>query len=181
MRFCEYDNCKYPVFSTDKLTKKGYCRNHQTKRTDLDRRTILQRAMAKQKGLESKIRALGSDLSHADKKRMNDLDLWFKAVRKEIIANQRCWECNSLIPEKYFRHASAHIFPKSIFFSVSTHPLNFLVLCASGGCHNTFDSSVEKASKMKVWGEACRRFEKFEEHITENHKYYDLFKHYFIK
>jgi len=53
------------------------------------------------------------------------LDLWFKEVKKVIEANPHCWNCGEYIPEKYYRHASAHIFAKSLFPSVSTHPMNF--------------------------------------------------------
>lgn len=58
MRFCSASNCSQPVFGTDKISKKGYCRSHQTLREDYDRRTILQRAMDKQKKIEGKVRSL---------------------------------------------------------------------------------------------------------------------------
>ena len=34
MRTCSVDNCNYSVFGTDKKTGKGYCKFHQSKRTD---------------------------------------------------------------------------------------------------------------------------------------------------
>ena len=34
MRTCSVKNCKNPVWGTDKLTRKGYCKYHQYKRTD---------------------------------------------------------------------------------------------------------------------------------------------------
>lgn len=134
--------------------------------------------------LKQRVRSIGNKLiqegNYSDNKKFNDLQQWFSDRKRDIAKNSRCWECGAYIPNPYYRHASAHIFPKSIFVSISTHPLNFLVLGASCGCHSKFDSSVETASKMKVWTEACRRFEKFEEFITENHKYYDLFKQYYV-
>lgn len=34
MRTCEFEGCDLPVFGTDKITRKGYCGNHQYCRTD---------------------------------------------------------------------------------------------------------------------------------------------------
>ncbi|MBK7377327.1 MAG: recombination protein NinG [Chitinophagaceae bacterium] len=49
MRFCEVQGCSYPVFGTDKLTRTGYCKRHQSLRTDISKETILQKAIAKQR------------------------------------------------------------------------------------------------------------------------------------
>ncbi len=105
-----------------------------------------------------------------------ELDRWFAYVATIIKANPHCWNCGEFIPEQYYRHASAHIFPKAHFLSVSVNPLNFLVLGAGCGCHSKFDSSIDKAANMKVWGMAVNRFKSFENNITETHKYLDLFK-----
>jgi len=106
----------------------------------------------------------------------SELDKWFEYVATIIASNPYCWECGEQIPSFYYRHASAHIFPKSIFESVSTHPFNFLVLGASCGCHGKFDSSIDNAKSMKVWDKAVSRFLVFEAQIKESHKYLDLFK-----
>jgi hypothetical protein len=34
MRVCSVENCNYPVFGTDKITRLGYCKRHLWKRTD---------------------------------------------------------------------------------------------------------------------------------------------------
>lgn len=49
MRFCEAPNCNNPVFSTCKISGKGYCRNHQYMKDSFDRRSILQRGIDKHK------------------------------------------------------------------------------------------------------------------------------------
>ncbi len=117
-----------------------------------------------------------------------ELDRWFAMVATFIKANPHCWNCGEFIPDmttkdgklvptdRFYRAASAHIFPKSLFQSVATHPLNFLILGAGCGCHHEFDSSIDKACEMKVWPTSVLRFIKFEENITETHKYLDLFK-----
>lgn len=107
----------------------------------------------------------------------NDLEKWFGERRKEIILHvSRCWECNAYIALPYIRHATAHLWPKSIFKSISTHPLNYVCLGAGCGCHSKFDASIDNAKKMKIWPEVVERYEQFKHLITENHKYKNLFE-----
>ena len=49
MRFCEADNCNQPVWGTCKISRKGYCKRHQSLREDFDPSTILQKAIKKQR------------------------------------------------------------------------------------------------------------------------------------
>jgi hypothetical protein len=120
--------------------------------------------------------AIPESVKHEAKENKSELDKWFEHVATFIKADPFCENCGEAIPEKYYKHASAHIFPKSIFASVMTHPLNWLKLGASCGCHHEFDSSIDNACQMKIWPKAVERFKTFESLITENHKYLDLFK-----
>lgn len=54
MRFCEAPNCNNPVFSTCKISRKGYCRNHQYMKESFDRRSIVQRGIDKHKEEQKK-------------------------------------------------------------------------------------------------------------------------------
>lgn len=49
MRFCEQVGCDKPVFGTDRKTRIGYCKQHQYLRTDIDKDSIIQRAIKKQR------------------------------------------------------------------------------------------------------------------------------------
>lgn len=104
-----------------------------------------------------------------------ELDRWFDCVAAIIKIYPYCCNCGEFITEKYYRHASAHIFPKAHFPSIATHPSNYLILGAGCGCHSEFDSSIENAAKMKIWKIAVERFRLFEYTITEKHKYLNLF------
>ncbi len=159
-----------PVFG------KGFCKNHQYLRPDFDKRSIVQRAMDKQKGIKdfSKLKSLPENKAAIISK--TELDKWFDYVATVIKSDPHCWNCGEFIPEQYYRHASAHIFPKAHFESIKTHPLNFLILGAGCGCHHDFDDSVDKACKMTVWKLAVTRYNSFKDKITETHKYHDLFK-----
>lgn len=157
MRFCEApEGCKYPVFSTDKITRKGYCRSHATRyRTDLDRRSIIQKAMAKNKSLTSQIR--GVQDSDANKEILiekgivenkNELEGWFLL---QMHSNEKiCQNCGMSLnhyQEKDWRGSQHHILEKSIFKSVRTNPINHMVLCR-WKCHLLWHSSMLVASKM---------------------------------
>jgi hypothetical protein len=110
-----------------------------------------------------------------DYKKNTDLEQWFKARAMEVEPHRFCWECGIYVPQRYVRDASAHILFKSIFPSISTHPLNFLFLCAGNGCHNK-SHTIEQFQKMRCFPMAIERFYLFEKEIKEKHKYLDLFK-----
>lgn len=102
------------------------------------------------------------------------LEKFFEKAKKEIERFPVCQECGSWISRTYYRAATAHIFPKSTFPSVATHPKNYLVLGAHCGCHDK-THTIESFSKMKVWEKAWKQFAEFKDEIKEKHKYYDLF------
>lgn len=85
---------------------------------------------------------------------------------------KQCEECNSKIYNADIRNI-AHILPKRIFTSVKTNHWNFIHLCWQ--CHSDFDSSWDKAKKMKCWGIAMERFNKIKHLVTENNKILDYF------
>ena len=142
---------------------------------------------------KDKVQRALSSLKNTDANRdmvrdKTEMDKWFDYVGTVIKANPYCWNCGAWIPDmitkdgklvptdRFYRAASAHIFPKALFPSVSKHPLNFLIISAGCGCHSDFDSSIDKAYEMPVWKIAVERFKTFESQITETHKYLDLFK-----
>lgn len=117
-----------------------------------------------------------------------ELEQWFDNIAWTIAQNPYCMECGTFIPEKIkqigskkiisgYRCATAHIFPKNIFESVATHPVNFLILGAGCGCHDK-THRLDTFSDMKIFPEAIRRFRLFEKSITEKHKYLTTFLNY---
>lgn len=103
-----------------------------------------------------------------------DLVIWFAEKIRLVKANPYCTECGAWIPPKFYKHAVAHIFPKSIFLSVATHPLNFVIVGAGCGCHDK-THTIETFSKMKIFPLAVERFFTFRSSIVEQHKYLNLF------
>ena len=177
MRFCY---CGQPVFSTDKITGIGYCKGHSYKRTDTDKRSIIQKAIAKNafKNDMPKIRSLAvpGDFKKI-KMTFHDEELakFFKDAEEELAKNPVCEECGQQIPEMYFHDAIAHIIFKAKFPSVRAHPKNRLFLGAVCGCHDK-THRLDTFIKMKVWRKACLNFKEFEPFITEKHKYLNSFR-----
>jgi len=75
-----------------------------------------------------------------------------------------------------WKSCQAHLLPKRHFKSLETHPLNGMVLGSGFSglchCHDTYDSSWEKAAKMPIWEEVVRRFKIMYPLITqEEHRF----------
>lgn len=104
------------------------------------------------------------------------LERFYDNAAKEIDKDPRCWNCGAEVHRKYYRAATAHIYPKAIFKSIQAHPLNYLVLPASC-CHN-LTHRLDTFYKMGIWVEAVNRFREFEPLITESHKYLHEFREY---
>lgn len=169
MRFC---HCGQPVFGTDKNTRIGYCKSHQWMRTDIDKRSITQKAMSKSAASKQKtdIRKLITNENEA----AVALVEYYRDAAKELEKHPYCENCHAYIPKKFFRAATAHIFPKSLFPSVAANKHNRLFLGA-GCCHGK-SHTIETFSKMKIFPVAIEKFYLFEKEIKENHKYLSLFK-----
>lgn len=159
MRICGKPECTNPVFGTDKLTKVGYCKNHQYLRTDKKKPSV--------KALQTKIRSYMSKDIESLKTDIKEimtrkgLEDWFMYVMRKIQDNPKCCNCGAFIPKAFYRAACAHILPKRKEYgcpSVATNRDNYLILGAGCGCHSKFDNSWDDAQKMKVWPLAVERF-----------------------
>lgn len=165
---CKHEGCLLPP----KLGYAGYCGwNHLP--DELKEKMGSKRKLQIKKQNAAKYASAKLRMSKFNKE--SELEMWFKARALEVASNQKCWECNSYVPTKYVRAASAHILFKSVFESVSTHPLNFLFLCAANGCHER-SHTIAQFQNMKCFSLAIERFYQFEKEIKERHKYLDLFK-----
>lgn len=143
MRSCSANNCCYPVFGTDKNTRLGYCKMHQSLRTDRDTRTVFQKHMDKMKesGKEVKINE-------------DDLAKWFEDGMKD---NEKvCENCGKSLKnynKNDWRGSQHHVLEKSLYPSVATNPINRLIL-GKWCCHHVWHQSWEKASQMKIFKKA---------------------------
>lgn len=105
--------------------------------------------VSKKKAAEQKeTKALGED---------SDLRKWYASIMQK--EDGKCWETGERINKKDtlgWHGSIAHILPKSLFPSVASHPLNYMILSMWNGSHANYDNSWERAAKMKVWGYALK-------------------------
>ena len=59
MRKCEAVGCNWDVFGTDKKTGRGYCKNHQYLRTDVDRYAKVRKPLKRTQIKPKKVKASG--------------------------------------------------------------------------------------------------------------------------
>jgi hypothetical protein len=86
-----------------------------------------------------------------------DLHKWYTKIMES--EEPKCWETGERLnkADKLGWHGSvAHILCKSLYPSVATHPQNYMILSMWNGSHANYDSSWEKAAKMKVWPYALK-------------------------
>lgn len=157
MRLCS--NChSHPVFGTDKLTKLGYCKGCQYKRTDLDRRSITV------KGLEKAKKKAGwfdeNKVEEPEKPKGNaELQRWFEDRHKEMSGTCSHCGCKTQKGEANYKNSIAHILPKAYFKSVATHEYNFIELCFYGkSCHTNMDNKMLDLTEMNCWDEIVTKF-----------------------
>jgi 5-methylcytosine-specific restriction endonuclease McrA len=91
-----------------------------------------------------------------------ELDMWFRRRRMQMVGYcSECGRSTNKDSEKYFKWSICHIVPKSICPSVAKNYFNWIELCQT--CHQEFDNTFERASKMKCFHEAKTKFQLFKE------------------
>jgi hypothetical protein len=175
MRLCF---CGVPVFGTDKKTRVGYCKSHQYMRTDLDKRSIVQKEMDKKKYDGPKLYIVDDEPLQYAVSGGAELQRWFDERRKEFTG--KCKHCGgrSFIEavqregeddvafsgrkknhDRYYKHCIAHILPKKLFKSVATHPLNWIELCFwNNSCHTNFDNFALDITELNCFDEVIEKF-----------------------
>lgn len=178
MRFCEHCHTN-PVFGTDKLTRIGYCKNHQHLRTDISKETILQKAIAKQRKnaaskIGTKLRNTPniSDVNTEMVKGYAELERWFKEVRKSMTGVcQNCGGKTCRDSDREYKRSVAHILPKAYFKSVATHPDNWLELCFYGNsCHTNLDHAMIDLIELNCFDTVIQKFTKMYPFIAQEEK-----------
>lgn len=165
MRFCSIEGCKYPVFSTDRNTRKGYCKFHaNTHRTDLDKRSIIQKAISKNE--KAKVRSLQNSQTNVEmSEKRNALREWFKYhMANSPMKCENCGADLSRYNKDDWYGSQDHIIEKSPTNgcpSVATVLENHCVL-GKWCCHSQKHTSNLNLSNMPVFPLLKERFSKFE-------------------
>lgn len=156
----------------------GYCWKHEKLDPAYERKQARQAMKADMQKIKKLINSIDDKLvDNTAAREFQLLQNFFREVALEIDKNPVCWECGGFIKPKYYRAATAHICAKAIFPSIAAHPMNYLILCASNGCHDK-THRMDTFSKMNIFPEAIRRFRLFYPEIREAHKLRNEFIYY---
>lgn len=89
-----------------------------------------------------------------------ELQAAFMAFRKRMTG--RCEHCGGKSckdDNKYWKHSAAHIFPKALFPSIKSHPLNFIELCFwENSCHTNYDNGMIEPWELKCYPKMRKAF-----------------------
>lgn len=174
------------VFGTDKNTKIGYCKSHQFKRTDLDKRSIAVKGLEKARKkagwfdadmVKEEANSVGVVYASAEDTKLQpngsaELKRWFEDRRKEMTG--KCDNCGGKTckdDDKYYKFSIAHLLPKAYVKSVATHPKNFLELCHFGnGCHSQMDNKLLDLIDMNCFDKIVERVTEMYPHIAQEER-----------
>lgn len=89
-----------------------------------------------------------------------ELDRWFEARRSEMKGVcLHCGEPTTKNQDSWYRASIAHILPKRLFRSISTHPLNWVELCFwKNNCHGNYDHHTLDITEMNCYDLIIERF-----------------------
>lgn len=153
--------CGNPVFGSDKITRIGYCKSCQYKRTDLDRRSIVQKAMAKSKeqpssSLKSKIRTLHSSEENREmgsrQNLIDDIDAFCSLIvrikHSDKEGNCACFTCDDIYPYKKIQ--AGHFISRSHMATRFDTKFNIQPQCVNCNCinHGNLEIYKERLEEM---------------------------------
>ena len=114
----------------------------------------------------------------AKEKEGDTMKKFFEAARKRMIGVCQCGcgRKSSKDDDLNYRASICHVFPKAIFRSVATHPLNWIERNFWDGCHSNLDNqSIAKWANMADFEDIKERFHTLAPLLTDEeraHKFY---------
>ena len=162
MRTCEYKNCTYPVFGTDKNTNIGYCRSHQGHRTDKKAKKPAFRSSKPKKtfdfGFESQI----------------DLFAWLwndaKNEKGEIFCKYTGEKLNKYYNTDQSLSCFAHLLPKGKYTYFRLNPKNIRVVSP------IFHRVIDQGTYLDRINHPSWNFSLWDQEVEEMKVQYQLFK-----
>lgn len=97
-------------------------------------------------------------------------DKFYEAMRKKMVGVCQCGcaQKSQKSDDTFFRHCICHIFPKKIFKSIATHPLNWVERTFWGGHHTNLDEQgMDKWPAMADWDDIKEKFHVLSELLTD--------------
>lgn len=110
----------------------------------------------------------------------SDIDKFFESQRPRMIGICQCGcsQKSQKNDDTFYRFCICHVFPKRIFSSVATHPLNWVERTFWGGHHTNFDEQgMDKWPLMADWEDIKERFHHLAPLLTEEERANKFYKH----
>ena len=117
---------------------------------------------------KEKLKQQGATLSEED-----SMTAFFEKQRPKMIGVCQCGcaQKSQKADDTFFSYCICHIFPKSIFESVRTHPLNWVERTFIGGHHTNFDEQgMDKWPMMADWDDIKEKFHQLAPLLTEDER-----------
>lgn len=109
------------------------------------------------------------------------LSKWFESTRKKLTGTCQCG-CSAKSQKNddmYYKFSCCHLFPKRIFKSIATHPLNYVERAFFGGCHsNLDDQSMDKWVNMADWDDMKEKFHELAPLLTDEERANKFYAHF---
>jgi len=103
----------------------------------------------------------------------SEMEQWFQMIRLNLtgVCQCGCGNPSSKFNDEYFRFSCCHLFPKAIFETIKTHPLNYVERAFFGGCHDNFDrQGMDKWVCMEDWQDIKYKFTVLSPLLTKEEK-----------
>lgn len=163
MRTCQYKNCTYPVFGTDKNTNIGYCQSHQYLRTD---------KKPKKPAVRSSKKPI-VDLSFGFQSQIDLFTwLWNEAKNKkgEVICKYTGEKLNKYFGTELWLSCFAHILSKGRFTYFRHNPKNVAIVLPD------FHHVVDQGTSLDRINHPEWDFQAWDQRKEELKIEYELFK-----
>jgi hypothetical protein len=101
------------------------------------------------------------------------LDQFFESARKKMsgVCQCGCTQKSQKHDDTFYRFCVCHIFPKRIFRSIETHPLNWVERTFWGGHHTNFDEQgMDKWPMYADWDDIKEKFHVLVPLLTEEER-----------
>lgn len=102
-----------------------------------------------------------------------EMDQFFVAMRKKMVGVCQCGctRKSSKFEDDTYRCSISHIFPKSRFKSIATHPLNWVERNFWEGCHGNMDNrSMDLWTKFADWDDIKEKFHVLASLLTDEER-----------
>lgn len=110
----------------------------------------------------------------------SDMDLFFQRTRKYMVGTCQCGcaKPTQKNDDTFYRHCIAHIFPKRLFKSIATNPLNWVERAFWGGCHSVMDdTSMDKWVNMADFDDIKEKFHQLAPLLTDEERATKFYAH----